>query len=369
LTIPKLLQVRVQRDAHRAAVACGAASLDYSGLDRESVRIATSLVGAGVVKGTRVGLIMSNGVDWVVAALAVMRIGAVLVPLATDCEAQVREQQLRSAAVSFLICKDAAGGDDLRGALGKIAPRGADHFGGRIMATTLPSLRMILDWEQLNDAANDIDSDAARLVVPLGERVTAADDIAILFASQPPGARGVIHTHGNALRAVAAALAGGGLNAAEKIFAAMPFFQLAGFAGGLLTALASGTRLETLGETDGNIGASTSPSTFFWATETFGPYCSLDRGLRGQPLDGIEVRVVDAVGRGVPMKEAGVIKVRGANVMRGICGVRREQVFDRDGFCATRDLGYLDAEGYVNLVRGADAAFAANESSADVWNQ
>ena len=38
---------------------------------------------AGVTKGSRVGLIMPNGVRWAQIAIALTRIGAVLVPLST----------------------------------------------------------------------------------------------------------------------------------------------------------------------------------------------------------------------------------------------------------------------------------------------
>ena len=43
----------------------------------------------------------------------------------------------------------------------------------------------------------------------------------------------------------------------------------------------------------------------------------------------------------------GEIRVRGPNVMRGICGRTREETFDADGFYPTGDLGALDAAGYL----------------------
>ncbi len=58
---------------------------------------------AGVGKGTRVGLIMPNGVRWVQIAIALTRIGAVLVPLSTLLPARELLAQLRTASVQFLI--------------------------------------------------------------------------------------------------------------------------------------------------------------------------------------------------------------------------------------------------------------------------
>ena len=55
---------------------------------------------AGVGKGARVGLLMPNGIEWAVDAVAVMRIGAVLVPLSTLLRPPELEAQLRTAGVA-----------------------------------------------------------------------------------------------------------------------------------------------------------------------------------------------------------------------------------------------------------------------------
>lgn len=77
--------------------------LSYSELDDTTRDLSAALIEAGVVKGTRVGLIMPNGVRWVQIATAVIRIGAVLVPLSTLLPARELAAQLRTASVQFLI--------------------------------------------------------------------------------------------------------------------------------------------------------------------------------------------------------------------------------------------------------------------------
>ena len=61
------------------------------------------LVARGIGKGTRVGLLMSNGVDWAVIASALARVGAVLVPLSTLLRPPELEAQLRVAGVDTLV--------------------------------------------------------------------------------------------------------------------------------------------------------------------------------------------------------------------------------------------------------------------------
>ena len=98
-------------------------------------------------------------------------------------------------------------------------------------------------------------------------------------------------------------------------------------------------------------------ANLFGMTETCGPYAGarldLDlpepaHGSCGKPFDGVEVRIVD-VETGAPRAagDAGEMRVRGRNVMRGICGRTRDATFDADGYYPTGDLGALDADGYL----------------------
>ena len=94
------------------------ARITWAELDDASRALASRMVRAGLNKGDRVGLLMPNGIDWATAALAVMRVGAVLVPLSTLLRPPELLAQLRVASVSHLIAVRAYRGrsylDDLR---------------------------------------------------------------------------------------------------------------------------------------------------------------------------------------------------------------------------------------------------------------
>ena len=59
----------------------GGPTLDYARLDDEVERVAGRLAAAGVSRGTTVSIILPNGLEFIVAFLAVARCGAVAAPL------------------------------------------------------------------------------------------------------------------------------------------------------------------------------------------------------------------------------------------------------------------------------------------------
>ena len=217
----------------------------------------------------------------------------------------------------------------------------------------------------------------------------------------------MIHTHGGALDAIASSLAPRCLERGDRLYIPMPFFWMGGFGGGLLSALVAGATLLTESEPeptrtlallerervtlfrgwpdqaaalaahpafasvdlgalkDGSLEGVLPPerrrppgarSNLFGMTESFGPYCAdrLDTDLPedkwgscGRPFPGMEVRIVDLDGTPVLPGTNGEIQLRGPNLMRGICGRLRSEVFTPDGFYPTGDVGRLDNDGYL----------------------
>ena len=78
------------------------------------------------------------------------------------------------------------------------------------------------------------------------------------------------------------------------------------------------------------------------------------RGTIGHPLPGVCVRVVDAEnpwnGNPLPLGQAGLLLVRGPNVMRGYLG-KPEKTAEvlRDGWYCTGDVAALDEDGFLQI--------------------
>ena len=395
LTIDQLVRLRAAEHGDKPMVIDPAARLTYRELDMTTRDLAANFIEAGVGKGTRVGLIMPNNTRWVQVAIALTRVGAVLVPLSTLLAAGELVAQLRAASVQFLVSVQEFRGhrylDDL-----KSEP-----------SLKLPALRQVWTADHLAHATAD--EPARGIVDALCETVTEADPLLIVFTSGSSGPpKGVMHSHGSALGAVRSGLAARCITSDSRLYLPMPFFWVGGLGSGILSALLAGATLvteevprpettlrlleservtlfrgwpdqaEALARHAGPAGVDLSAlrpgsldallppgqwaqpgarANLFGMTEAFGPYCGYPAdtdmppaawGSCGKPFPGTQVRIVDPDnGEPVATGTVGMIQIRGPHTLRGICRRAREDVFTDDGFYPTGDLGRLDAEGFL----------------------
>ena len=376
-TIDAVLRAQAAAHPDKDMVVDPASRIGYRELEDSTAALAAGFHDAGIGKGSRVGLLQPNGTDWVRIALALMRIGAVLVPLSTLLRPAELEAQLRMASVQFLIATEEFRGNRY--------PVRRDH---------LPALREV--WT------------ATRALAVSGERATAdalsayvreSDPMVIMFTSGSSGPpKGVLHSHRNALGAVRSGLDARCITADTRLYLPMPFFWIGGFGAGILSALLAGATLvtEPIPRPESTLDmlqrervtlfrgwpeqaaalarhadtadlSALAPgsleallpeerrslpgarASLLGMTESFGPYCGYRAdtdmpesawGSCGRPFDGVEVRIA---GDG----PVGEIQIRGPHLLRGICRRSREDVFTPDGFYPTGDLGRLDDDGFL----------------------
>jgi acyl-CoA synthetase (AMP-forming)/AMP-acid ligase II len=393
-TIDQLVRSRAAQDGFKPMVIDPQCRVTYHELDSTTADLAAAFVEAGVVKGARVGVIMPNGARWVQIAIALTRIGAVLVPLSTLLRAGELAAQLRMAAVQYLVSVQ-----EFRG------HRYLDDLAS-VRRSELPALREA--WSSRQLAQLPATERARGIVDAMTQTVTPADPLVIMFTSGSSGApKGVLHSHGNALGAVQSGLGARCITSDTRLYLPMPFFWVGGFGSGILSALLAGATLvteelpqpettlrlletervtlfrgwpdqaETLARHASAAGADLSAlrpgsleallppdqrsapgarARLFGMTETFGPYCGYDAdtdmpptawGSCGKPFPGMEVRIVDAGNNPVAAGTVGEIQVRGPHTLRGICRRSREDLFTADGFYPTGDLGHVDRDGFL----------------------
>jgi acyl-CoA synthetase (AMP-forming)/AMP-acid ligase II len=415
-TIDQVLRLRAGDRADQPMVIDPTGRIGYAELDFTTRDLAAWFVDAGVVKGTRVGLIMPNGVKWVQVALALTRIGATLVPLSTLLRPRELVAQLRVASVRYLLTVEEFRGHAYTSELA--AGLEEPDVRGRVLQHQgLPALRRVWTPESLADLPEGVG--AAGEIDAMGAAVTPSDPLVVMFTSGSSGMpKGVVHSHGSALGAAASSLEPRCVDADTRLYLPMPFFWVGGFGSGVLSTLLAGATLvtepsprpeatirllerervtlfrgwpdqaEALARTAASVGADLSSlkpgsldallppelragpgarARLFGMTEAFGPYCGYRAdtdmpasawGSCGRPFPGMEVRIVD-VDDGTPVRPGtiGMIQIRGPHTLRGICGRSREDVFTADGFYPTGDLGHLDDQGFMYYHGRSDDMF------------
>lgn len=90
----------------RTAILFLGTRFSYAGLKELSERFAGGLAGVGVRKGDRVMLYISNCVQWVIAFLAIQKLGAVLVPVSPIYTSFEIEYMINDSGAETVICLD-----------------------------------------------------------------------------------------------------------------------------------------------------------------------------------------------------------------------------------------------------------------------
>ncbi len=118
-TLVELLGGLRDRGDHTLLV-CDDERLTYADAEHRSARLADALIALGAGKGTHVGVLYPNGADFVVAMLAVARVGAVVVPFSTFLtEAELRVQLLDSD-VSIMLSARSFRSHDYVGSISRV---------------------------------------------------------------------------------------------------------------------------------------------------------------------------------------------------------------------------------------------------------
>ncbi|WP_156749679.1 non-ribosomal peptide synthetase, partial [Mycobacterium sp. E1747] len=162
-SIPQLFAAQVHRTPEAVALTCGARSLTYRELDRDSHRLAHKLIAHGARAGQCVAVMFGRSADAIVAILAVLKSGAAYLPI---------DPAVPDARIAFVL-------GDATPIAAVTTPELAPRFAGRGITVV--------------DAAADAPAAESALPLPAG------DDIAhIVYTSGTTGVpKGVATTHHN----------------------------------------------------------------------------------------------------------------------------------------------------------------------------
>jgi acyl-CoA synthetase (AMP-forming)/AMP-acid ligase II len=239
LTFPALLQRQVERHGPRTLAACDDERITYAEAEARSRRLARGLLAAGVAKGDRVAIIYPATPDFIAALFAVLRIGAVAVPLSTLSTADELRGLLTNADVGYVISAPAFRGHRYDEDLQKAFPELDFTQPPPLRTAAAPWLKRI--WfggpapagRHAGWSIADLEAGAATVddawLEAVEARVTPADRLFIIHTSGSTSRpKGVVHQHASVIRTLNNINAIRGWGPEQVLFATSPWFWVAG---------------------------------------------------------------------------------------------------------------------------------------------
>ncbi|HEV2100879.1 MAG TPA: AMP-binding protein [Stellaceae bacterium] len=118
--------------------------LDYDEVKARADRFALALLAAGVRRGDRMALLVTNRTEWLVAAFGAAKIGAITAAISTFSTPRELGWTLEHCGASVLVTLDAFRGRSFLGALRDLCPEMARSAPGALYSAKLPALRTVV---------------------------------------------------------------------------------------------------------------------------------------------------------------------------------------------------------------------------------
>jgi acyl-CoA synthetase (AMP-forming)/AMP-acid ligase II len=241
--------------------------MSYAETEVASRRVGKQLLAAGVGKGTRIGFMFPYGTEWIVAWLAIARIGAIGMPFSTSYKPAELRKALRFGDVDTLLVPSTMFGQDhlayVEAAVPGLAQAGPEPLripelpylrhvrvsGGsdRLWAKALPlDFRVGARTGGADTDSTDSDGDGIsdEVFEAIEAEVTPSDLMMTIFTSGTTSEpKAVVHTHGNFLRHGANLARFAGLTSESRRLCAMPFFWIGGVGLAVNMALSVGSAI------------------------------------------------------------------------------------------------------------------------------
>ena len=390
LSFKSFLEKKVQTESGRVVVKTDTDSYTWSDIDKCSQLVADDLAKLGVKKGTHVGLISANSINWIITFFAIQKLGAMAMLFNFGLFPHETAKVASIADVTHLCYGEMPAAQDEEAFLNEV--------------------KKSIDLKQRYDEYESMKD-------KFGQTVDADTPCTVIFTSGSTGKpKGVILSSYNILNAAVSSRKNQTLNSSDRNCLILPMFHIFGLVAGLfanfladsliclpkdirtdtllnliekerctifhsvptmMIALVNNksfdpSRCSTLRCTILSGAAATVsqiqmfreklPNEHFissYGLSEMAPVSASDYGdtdehllyTVGKPFPNIEIKIQDYVTKKeCRLREQGEILVQGYNLMMGYYKLSPDdQSIDEDGWLHTGDLGYLTEEGYLCL--------------------
>ena len=405
LTIPALIKHQAENFGSKPALISDHETISFLELDKLSTNIAAHLIDLNILPGDRVAIWAPNMNEWVLAAIAIHKVGGVLVPINTRMKGREAAYILNNSESKILF--------SLKTFLG------TDYF-KLLENEDLPYLKYQISFDEIEATDSKIPFSTLKentLDVQLPE-VIETDMADIIFTSGTTGKpKGVISSHLQNIKVFDYWSTYIGLNENDRYLIVNPFFHTFGYKAGWLASVMRGVTaypcpvfdadkiiqiinkekismlpgpptlyqsiltsqlIETMDISSLRLGVTGAASipiqlikdmketlgfetviTAYGLTESTGvvTMCTPDDDYEtiattsGCAIADVEVKCVNQENQEVPVGEPGEILVRGYNVTQGYFNNQEatQEAIDSDGWLHTGDIGTLDSNGYIKI--------------------
>lgn len=237
-TLPAAIRHAATAHGDAAFLIADDRKMSFDEVDRQSADLARRLLSLGLGKGARIGLLMPNDIDWIIAWFAAARAGCVTVAISTLYQPPELSWALRHNDIDTLLTVDRYLKIDFADRLERAIPElAALDRSGPFHMRSHPHLRRIVMWgapsrpwavrgpEDL-PLEPQIDED---FLDAIEAAITPADDLIVISTSGTTAEpKAVIHTHGTAVRTTWAFTELLDIRPGDRTYSGSPFFWIAG---------------------------------------------------------------------------------------------------------------------------------------------
>ncbi|HXQ59774.1 MAG TPA: FadD3 family acyl-CoA ligase [Acidimicrobiales bacterium] len=258
-SVPGLVAAAAARFGDAEALVDGELRLTFSQLEGEALRVTSAAMAAGISAGDRVAIWAPNMAEWVLAALGLLGVGAVLVPLNTRFKGPEAADVLKRSGARALFT--------VRGFLGLDYPAMLEEQDipalerivllrddvGTFSEPTTTDEVPIFGWHEFLAGAEGVVEGEGALVgvatdlqaVMAAWRAVRSEDLSdIIFTSGTTGRpKGAMTTHGQTLRTFGTWAQIVGLSEGDRYLIVNPFFHTFGYKAGIVACLIAGATI------------------------------------------------------------------------------------------------------------------------------